>query len=138
MIISRSIHVAANGIISFFLWLSSIPLCVRACVRVCVCVCACVRVCVCWVGQKVRSGFSVTSHMPYICMPHLFIHSSVDGEMSHIFNEAIGVYICNSLSSYVLGLCVLYCMKVTPKFYQKEKRKETRHVLTLVHPFFIS
>ena len=27
MIISRSIHVVANGIISFFLWLSSIPLC---------------------------------------------------------------------------------------------------------------
>ena len=26
MIISGSIHVAANGIISFFLWLSSIPL----------------------------------------------------------------------------------------------------------------
>ena len=26
MIISRSIHIAANGIISFFLWLSSIPL----------------------------------------------------------------------------------------------------------------
>ena len=26
MIISRSIHVAANGIISFFLWLSKIPL----------------------------------------------------------------------------------------------------------------
>ena len=26
MIISRSIHVAANGIISFFLWLSNIPL----------------------------------------------------------------------------------------------------------------
>ena len=33
MIISRSIHVAANGIISlFFLWLSSIPLCVCLCV----------------------------------------------------------------------------------------------------------
>ena len=28
MIISRSIHVAANGIISFFLWLSNIPLCI--------------------------------------------------------------------------------------------------------------
>ena len=27
MIISRSIHVAANGIISFFLWLSNIPSC---------------------------------------------------------------------------------------------------------------
>ena len=26
MIVSRSIHVAANGIISFFLWLSNIPL----------------------------------------------------------------------------------------------------------------
>jgi len=32
MIISRSVYVAANGIISFFLWLSSIP---------CVCVCVC-------------------------------------------------------------------------------------------------
>ena len=29
MIISRSIHVAAHGIISFFLWLSYIPLCVH-------------------------------------------------------------------------------------------------------------
>ena len=28
MIISRSIHVAANGIISFFLWLSNIPVCI--------------------------------------------------------------------------------------------------------------
>ena len=28
MIISRSIHVAINGTISFFLWLSSIPLCI--------------------------------------------------------------------------------------------------------------
>ena len=28
MIISRSIHVAANAIISFFLWLSNIPLCI--------------------------------------------------------------------------------------------------------------
>ena len=36
MIISRYIHVTANNIISFFLWLSSIPLCV------CVCVCVCV------------------------------------------------------------------------------------------------
>ena len=33
IIISRSIHVAANGIVSFFLCLSNIPLCV------CVCVC---------------------------------------------------------------------------------------------------
>ena len=30
--ISRSIHVAANGIISFFLWLNKIPLCVCVCV----------------------------------------------------------------------------------------------------------
>ena len=28
MIISASIHVAADGILSFFLWLSSIPLCI--------------------------------------------------------------------------------------------------------------
>ena len=35
MTISRSIHVAANGMISFFLWLSSLPVCV------CMCVCAC-------------------------------------------------------------------------------------------------
>ena len=33
MIISRSMHVAANCIISFFLWLSNTPFCV------CVCVC---------------------------------------------------------------------------------------------------
>ena len=37
MIISRSIHVASNGIISFFLWLSNISLCVSVCVCVCVC-----------------------------------------------------------------------------------------------------
>ena len=35
MVISKSIHVAANGIISF-LWLSSVPVCV--CVFVCVCI----------------------------------------------------------------------------------------------------
>ena len=50
MTISRSIHIAENGVISFFLWLSSIPVCV------CVCVCACV-------------------HAHYL----FFIHSSVDG-----------------------------------------------------------
>ena len=34
MVISRSIHVAVNGIISFFWWLNSVPLCV--CMFVCV------------------------------------------------------------------------------------------------------
>ena len=38
LIISRSIHVVANGIISYFLWLSSIPLCVCVCVCLCVCI----------------------------------------------------------------------------------------------------
>jgi len=39
MITSRSIHVpAADGIISLFLWLSSIPLYVCVCVCVCVCI----------------------------------------------------------------------------------------------------
>ena len=37
VIISGSIHIAANGIISLFSWLSSIPLCG------CVCVCVCER-----------------------------------------------------------------------------------------------
>ena len=37
MIISRSTHVAANGILILFLWLSNFPL-------GCVCVCVCVRV----------------------------------------------------------------------------------------------
>ena len=32
---SKSIYVAANVKISFFLWISSIPLCVRVCVCVC-------------------------------------------------------------------------------------------------------
>ena len=32
MIISGSIHIAVNDIISFFSWLSSIPLCVYVCV----------------------------------------------------------------------------------------------------------
>ena len=36
VIISGSVHIAENGIISFFSWLSSIPVCV------CVCVCVCV------------------------------------------------------------------------------------------------
>ena len=39
MIISRSIHVAANGIISFFSWLNIIPLYIYVCVCMCVCVC---------------------------------------------------------------------------------------------------
>ena len=34
IIISKSIHVAADGIISFFSWLSSIPLCVCVCVYI--------------------------------------------------------------------------------------------------------
>ena len=54
MINSRSSHVAANGIIPFFLWLSSIPLCV------CVCVCACTHAC---------------AHHVF------FIHSSVNGHL---------------------------------------------------------
>ena len=32
VIISGSVHVATNGIISFFSWLSSIPVCVCVCV----------------------------------------------------------------------------------------------------------
>ena len=36
MRISRSIHVAINGIISFFLWLSNIPLCIYVCVCLCI------------------------------------------------------------------------------------------------------
>ena len=36
MIISRSLHIIANGIISYLLWVSNIPVCV------CVCVCVCV------------------------------------------------------------------------------------------------
>ena len=38
MIMSRSIHVPANSVISFFLWLSCIPLCVCVCMCVCVCI----------------------------------------------------------------------------------------------------
>ena len=34
MVISRSIHVDANGIISFFLWLSNSPLCVCVCTHI--------------------------------------------------------------------------------------------------------
>ena len=42
MTVSRSIHIAANGIISLvcsLLWLSDIPLYICVCVCVCVCVC---------------------------------------------------------------------------------------------------
>ena len=46
IMLSSSIHVAADGKISFFLWLSSLPVCV--CVCLCVytytCVCVCVHV----------------------------------------------------------------------------------------------
>ena len=63
MIISRFICVAANGIISFFLWLSNIPLCV--CIYVCVCVYICIS----------------------IYTPHIFTYSSVDRYLGcfHIF-----------------------------------------------------
>ena len=37
MIISRSIHVAPNGIIPLFLWLSDIPLCTGVCTHLCMC-----------------------------------------------------------------------------------------------------
>ena len=61
MIISRSIHVAVNGIISFFfLWLSNIPLCV------CVCVCVCVNIYI-----------YIYTHTYHI----FFIHSSVDAHL---------------------------------------------------------
>ena len=36
MIISRSIHVATNGIVPFFLWLSSSSLCVCVCIYICI------------------------------------------------------------------------------------------------------
>ena len=61
MIISRSIHVAANGMISFFLWASSTP--------VCVCVCVCVY----------------TNRIYHI----FFIHSSVNGHLGCFYVLAI-------------------------------------------------
>ena len=59
MIISRFICVAANGIISFFLWLSNITLCVCVCIYVCI---------------------SIYTH-------HIFTYSSVDRYLGcfHIF-----------------------------------------------------
>ena len=79
---SESIHVAANGKISFFVWLSSIPLCVCMCVCVCVCI-----------------------YTHYI----FFIHLSVDGQWGcfHILaivNNAamnIGVHVSFQISVFV-------------------------------------
>ena len=34
MVISGSIYVAANGIVSFFFWMGNIPLCVYVCVHI--------------------------------------------------------------------------------------------------------
>ena len=45
---SKSIHVTANSKISLFLWLSSIPLCVRVCVCVCVCITHLLYPFICW------------------------------------------------------------------------------------------
>ena len=53
--ISRFINVAANGIISFFLWLNNIPVCLSPCL------CMCGHVCV-----------------YVIYTPHIFIHAPVD------------------------------------------------------------
>ena len=57
---SRSFHVAANGIISFFLWLSNIPLCIY-----------------------IHNGILyIHIHCVYIYIYHIFfIHSSVDGHL---------------------------------------------------------
>ena len=47
---SKYIHVAADGKIPLFLWLSSVCVCVCVCVRVCVCVC-------------VYTAFSLSTHL---------------------------------------------------------------------------
>ena len=58
MIISRSIHVAAKGTISFFLWLSNISVCV------CMCLCVCVSVCMCMYTHHIfLTHLSVSGHL---------------------------------------------------------------------------
>ena len=69
MIISKSIHVAANGIISFFFMTNS-PLCV--CVCVCVCVCARARVRMRFKGKSIE--VATISHASYI--PVLWVRFS--------------------------------------------------------------
>ena len=50
------IHIATNGIISFFLWLSSIPVCV------CVCVCVCD---IFFIHSSVDGHLKLLSHLGY-------------------------------------------------------------------------
>ena len=63
MIISRSTHVAAKSMISFFSWLSSISLCV--CARICAhtCICTHTYTCVC-THVYIRAHTRVYVHTP--------------------------------------------------------------------------
>jgi len=60
---SMSICVAANGKISFFLWLSSIPLCVYVCI---------------YLSKYTHTH---THTHTYIHAHHILIHSSLDGHL---------------------------------------------------------
>ena len=78
MITSRSVRVAAaDGIISLFLWLSSIPL------YVCVCVCVCVY-----------THIHISHIFHYVCVYHIFfIQPLVDGHEGclHVVHSAAAV-----------------------------------------------
>ena len=69
MIMSRSIHVAANGIISFFIVTECVYICMYAlyvyipCVYVCVCVCVCVYMCHIYFIHSSVSGHLGCSHV---------------------------------------------------------------------------
>ena len=82
MIISRSIHVAANGII--LIWLSDIPLCV--------CVCVCVYVC-------------VYTHTHTYTHRIFSIHLSVIGHVGCFYVLAI-------VNSAAMGVCISFHMMV--------------------------
>ena len=91
MITSEFTYIAANGIISFFLWLSSIPLCV--CVHTYIYVCVYIYVYI----------------YIYIYKSHIFlIHPYVDGHLGCIHVLAVGNSAAMNIGMHVYFRSVVF------------------------------
>ena len=76
MVTSRSIHVAAHGMISFFLWLSNIPLCV----------------CVCVYTHMYIDTYTHTHTYIYIHTPHIYNSKVQLGTLGYMYHFKLEIF----------------------------------------------